>query len=163
MCNLPSLMLGPWGRDPFDMIDAAQQLEELSYGFLDPTLLDTAGAGLQKNFDDIWWLFYYTDEHCCFTNYPMPTSPAVWGLYHNTVQQPWAVPPCQRCGGGASKPSQTKFKHVWLLLAMLSPYYFKHLALCIIHHYSMLWGAKPPSIGTRTTIQWWSQKVQTGT
>ena len=35
------------------MIDAAQQLEELSYGFLDPTLLDTAGAGLQKNFDDI--------------------------------------------------------------------------------------------------------------
>ncbi|CAL1126004.1 unnamed protein product [Cladocopium goreaui] len=31
-------------RDPFDMIDAAQQLEELSYGFLDPTLLDTSWA-----------------------------------------------------------------------------------------------------------------------
>lgn len=38
----------PWGDDPFDMHAAAQQLEDLSYGFVDQTFLDVSWWGLQK-------------------------------------------------------------------------------------------------------------------
>ena len=131
-----------WGDYPFEMHSAANQLEDLSYGFTDPTFLDVSWCCPQWNF---------------FTSilfYPSKSSPR-WGLCRILVV-PWGGQPCRWRQEGIWKPWHPKF----MLWNILDSHGFSHcFQLGILDSAQPTWGTKSITHEARETFCWWDSKV----
>ena len=145
-----------WGDYPFEMHSAASELEDLSYGFTNPTFLDVSWCCPQWN-DILWFRIHYissmgndgTDSTIIIS------SKSCWGLCRISVV-PSGGQPCQWCQGEIWKPWHPKF----MLWNILDSRGFSHcFQLGILDSYQPTWGTKSITPEAREAFCWWNRKV----